>query len=95
MVGGDFTEDQWILGRMPYRPQKDLHLFALWSERLDPAGLVCESLFQDRRGRWVPEADAFEWTPFARVTERCAKSMRILLTERLSLEEIWQQVRPG
>ena len=83
------------LGRMPYRPQKDLHLFALWGEQVDPAGCVCTSLFQDRRGRWVPEADAFEWTPFGRVPERCAKSMRILLMERLSLEAIWQQVRPA
>jgi len=80
------------LGRMAYRPGKDLHLFAAWSERVDPNTLVCSSRFQDRHGRLVPEADAFEWTPFERVPERCAKNMTKVLMEKMSLDELWQKV---
>jgi 8-oxo-dGTP pyrophosphatase MutT (NUDIX family) len=80
------------LGRMAYRPGKDLHLFAAWSERVDPNTLVCSSRFQDRRGRLVPEADAFEWTPFERVPERCAKNMTKVLMEKMSLDQIWRNV---
>ena len=78
------------LGRMAYRPHKDLHLFALRSERLDLAACVCTSQFRDRHGRLVPEADAFEWTPFDRVPERCAKSMTRVLTVERPLDEVWR-----
>lgn len=80
------------LGRMAYRPGKDLHLFVVWSERVDPNTLVCSSRFQDRRGRLVPEADAFEWTPFENVPERCAKNMAKVLMEKVSLDELWRKV---
>jgi 8-oxo-dGTP pyrophosphatase MutT (NUDIX family) len=81
------------LGRLAYRPGKDLHLFAAWSERIDPGTLVCSSQFVDRRGSLVPEADAFEWTPFERVPQRCAKNMVKVLTQTLSLEALWQRLR--
>jgi 8-oxo-dGTP pyrophosphatase MutT (NUDIX family) len=76
------------LGRFPYRPVKDLHLFATLAARFDPADCRCTSCFRDRFGRLVPEADAFEWTPFARVAQRCAKSMTAVLTQRLSLDDV-------
>jgi hypothetical protein len=37
--------------------------------------------------------DAFEWTPFERVGQRCAKNMKKVLTERLSLDELWRRVK--
>jgi 8-oxo-dGTP pyrophosphatase MutT (NUDIX family) len=81
------------LARLPYRPGKDLHLFATWSERIDLSTCVCSSQFRDRRGNLVPEVDAFEWTPFERVGQRCAKNMKKVLTERLSLDELWRRVK--
>jgi 8-oxo-dGTP pyrophosphatase MutT (NUDIX family) len=76
------------LGRRAYRPDKDLHLFACLIDRVDPKALVCRSRFVDRRGHEQPEADAFEWTPFERVGERCAKRMAALLTREMSLPEL-------
>ena len=83
------------LGRFAYLPGKDLHLFAAWSERVDPGACVCTSQFRDRRGRLAPEVDAFEWTPFERVAQRCAKSMTAVLTSKLSLDSLWQSLRPA
>ena len=47
------------------------------------------------QGRWrlVPEADAFEWVPFARLPERCAKSMFTLLDTRLALPDLLARLR--
>jgi ADP-ribose pyrophosphatase YjhB (NUDIX family) len=81
------------LGRFAYRPAKDLHLFATWMERIDLSACVCTSQFQSRFGKMVPEVDAYEWTPFVRVPQRCAKNMTKVLTQTLSLEEVWQRVR--
>lgn len=83
------------VGRFSYRPGKDLHLFAAWSERLDLGACLCASRFRDRHGRLVPEVDAFEWTPFNRVPQRCAKNMTAVLTGKLSLDALWQGLRPA
>ncbi len=83
------------LGRFAYRTDKDLHLFAAWSERVDLRACVCASQFRDRRGHLVPEVDAFEWTSFERVPRRCAKSMTTVLTSKLSLDELWRSSRPA
>ena len=80
------------LGRFAYRPQKDLHLFATLSERFDPATCHCTSHFRDRFGRMVPEADAFEWTPFEAIAERCAKSMTAVLSGPVSLREVLERL---
>ncbi len=80
------------LGLMAYRPGKQLHLFAGWAERFELDALECTSVFRDPRGRLVPEADAFEWTPFERIAQRCAMRMRRVLLETLSLEALWQRV---
>jgi 8-oxo-dGTP pyrophosphatase MutT (NUDIX family) len=81
------------LGRFAYRPAKDLHLFAALVEGVDTADLRCSSYFRDVWGRRRPEMDAFEWTAFARVSRRCARRMGELLTQRLSLPELLQQLR--
>jgi len=39
--------------------------------------------------------DAYEWTPFGRVPQRCDKSMTIVLTTRLSLDALWLGLRPA
>ena len=83
------------LGKLAYRPGKDLHLFAAWSERIDLSACVCTSQFRDRRGRLVPEADAFEWTPFDRVPQRCAKNMTKVLTQKVPLQELWTRMSAG
>ena len=73
------------LGRMTYRPRKDLHLFAVLTERLDTASCHCDSRYSDTWGRDRPEMDDFEWTRFDRVHRRCARHMGEVLTQHLSL----------
>ncbi len=86
------AEDLWSVGTFPYRPGKDLSLHAVLSERFDPARCVCTSMFEDRFGRSRPEMDAFRWTPFDEVGERCAKSMAVVLTTRVSLAAILERL---
>ena len=87
--GQDLTGRHLLdLGRMAYRPRKDLHLFALLSERFDPASCHCDSHYADHWGRDKPEMDCFEWTPFERVHRRCARHMVEVLTDRLSLPSV-------
>ena len=81
------------LGRMAYRPRKDLHLFALISERFDAATCHCDSHYTDHWGRGRPEMDDFEWTPFDRVHRRCARHMIEVLTERLSLPALLDRLQ--
>ena len=81
-----------LLGRFAYRPQKDLHLFATLAEWFDPATCRCTSQFRDRFGRMVPEADAFEWTPFEAVAQRCAKSMTAVLSGPVSLRDVLERL---
>lgn len=84
--GLDFTGRNMLdLGRMAYRPRKDLHLFALLSPRFDAASCHCESHYTDHWGGNRPEMDGFEWTPFERVHRRCARHMGEVLTQKLSL----------
>ena len=52
-------EDLWTVGTFPYRRDKDLSLYAVLGERVDPARCVCTSMFEDRFGRSRPEMDAF------------------------------------
>ncbi len=80
------------LGRFGYRPDKDLHLFATLLDRVDTDRLVCTSCFRDARGRLRPEVDAFEWTPFERVGERCARRMAGVLSNAVSLPELLRRL---
>lgn len=83
------------LGRLPYRPNKDLHLFATLTPRFDAAQCVCDSHFRDGWGRERPEMDGFEWTPFARVPRRCARHLGALLTQTLSLPALLRRLQDG
>ncbi|MBI5257190.1 MAG: NUDIX hydrolase [Burkholderiales bacterium] len=81
------------LGRLRYRPDKALHLFAVLSERFDAAGCHCHSHFVDGWGRRRPEMDGFEWTPFTRVHRRVGRHMATLLTQTLSLPTVLAQLQ--
>lgn len=76
------------LGRFAYRPDKDLSLHAALIERIDTGECACSTFFVDRRGRRLPEMDAFRWVAFADVAGLCAKSMATVLTTRLSLPDV-------
>jgi 8-oxo-dGTP pyrophosphatase MutT (NUDIX family) len=81
------------LGRLPYRPRKDLHLFAIRLARIDPGRLTCESRFTDSRGERQPEMDGFGWFPFAQVAARATPRMAAVLTQRLSLPELLRRLQ--
>ena len=83
------------LGRMPYRPRKDLHLFATLSERFDAGLCHCDSHYVDHWGRDRPEMDDFEWTAFERVHRRCARHMAEVLGSRLSLPGLLARLQAG
>lgn len=85
VFGGDELLD---LGRFAYRPAKDLHLFAALIARDAAQELHCRSHFVDWLGRRQPEMDAFAWTPFDRVAQRCARRLAALLTRTLSLPQL-------
>ncbi len=92
--GLDFTGRSLLdLGRMAYRPRKDLHLFAVLSERFDAAGCRCTSRYEDPWGRSRPEMDGFEWVRFDRVQRRCARHMGQVLTETVSLPGLLAQLQ--
>lgn len=92
--GLDFSDRPLLdLGRMGYRPRKDLHLFALLTERFDTAGCHCDSHYADTWGRDRPEMDGFEWTRFDRVHRRCARHMAEVLTQKLSLPALLEQLQ--
>jgi 8-oxo-dGTP pyrophosphatase MutT (NUDIX family) len=81
------------LGHFGYRPSKDLHLYAALRERFDPRQCHCSSHFTDLWGRRRPEMDAYEWIAFERVPRRCARRMAEVLTQRLSLPKLLQQLQ--
>jgi 8-oxo-dGTP pyrophosphatase MutT (NUDIX family) len=82
------------LGRHEYTGKKDLHLFALLSDRIDPALLHCDSFFLERAsGRPLPEMDGYGWFPFDRIAELCTAKLAALLTTRLDLEAIVDTLR--
>jgi 8-oxo-dGTP pyrophosphatase MutT (NUDIX family) len=81
------------LGRLPYRPRKDLHLFAALTPRLDPATLHCQSRFSDRRGQQWPEMDGFGWFPFDLAPLRVSPRMAVVLSQRLDLHDLLQRLQ--
>lgn len=92
--GLDFSGHALLdLGRMAYRPRKDLHLFAVLTERFDAAACHCDSHYSDSWGRDRPEMDGFEWTRFDRVHRRCARHMAEVLTQKLSLPALLAQLQ--
>ena len=81
------------LGLFAYRPDKDLSLHAILIDRIDPARCVCSSFFVDRWGRRRLEMDAFRWAAFDEVPALCARSMAIVLTQKLSLADVLAGLR--
>jgi 8-oxo-dGTP pyrophosphatase MutT (NUDIX family) len=81
------------LGRLDYRPKKDLHLFATLMPRFDVARLRCESHFsQWGTGRRLPEMDGYDWVGFERVGERCTAKMAAVLCGRLDLVQVLERL---
>jgi 8-oxo-dGTP pyrophosphatase MutT (NUDIX family) len=77
------------LGRLNYRPKKDLHLFATLMPRFDLTPLRCESQFsQYATGRRLPEMDGYDWVRFERVAELCTPKMTAVLHGRLNLQRV-------
>jgi 8-oxo-dGTP pyrophosphatase MutT (NUDIX family) len=82
------------LGRLDYRPKKDLHLFAARLPRIDTTRLVCDSRFADRAsGRPLPEMDGFGWFAFARVPDLCTPRLAAVLCQRLDLAQLLARLR--
>jgi len=81
------------LGRFDYRPKKDLHLFATLMPRFDVAQLSCESHFsQLATGARLPEMDGYDWFGFERIGELCTAKMAAVLTGRLNLQRVQQDL---
>lgn len=76
------------LGRLAYRPRKDLHLFAARLPRLDPRLLHCESRFDDLRGARLPEMDGYAWVGFDRVAAHCTPRLAAVLCGQLELPRL-------
>jgi len=82
------------LGRMAYRPKKDLHLFATLLPRVAPASLSCESLFCERgSGARFPEMDGYAWVAFDDVAAHCTPRMAAVLTQRLDLARVLRRLQ--
>jgi 8-oxo-dGTP pyrophosphatase MutT (NUDIX family) len=85
-------ESLFEIGRFTYRRGKDLHLFALLSQRRPLATFSCTTLFRDRQGRMRPEFDAFAWVSFDQIAVRCAPSMAAVLNQLISLPAVFGQL---
>lgn len=81
------------LGRLPYRPRKDLHLFAVLLPRIDPATLVCEARFDDGRGHRLPEMDGFGWFRFDLAPLRVGPRLAVVLSQRLDLHDLLHRLQ--
>jgi 8-oxo-dGTP pyrophosphatase MutT (NUDIX family) len=87
------TGDLLELGRLAYRPRKDLHLFAARLPRIDPATLACESQFSQSDGRRAPEMDGFGWFAFTRVPALVTPRLATVLCERLDLAQVLRRLQ--
>jgi len=82
------------LGRLPYRPRKDLHLFGARVSRIDPATLRCTSHFTDAgSGLRRPEMDGFGWFAFSRLRDHCTRKLADVLCERIDLPALLARLR--
>ena len=69
--------------------EKDLHLFAVVTEPVDPQSLSCHSHFLERGStRMLPEMDGFGWFAFDRVAELCTARMAEVLQRHVDLDAI-------
>ncbi len=82
------------LGRVDYRPKKDLHLFAALMPRFDLAQLFCDSRFsQWDTGQRLPEMDGYAWVGFERIGTLCTPKMAAVLTGRMDLQRVLEDLR--
>jgi 8-oxo-dGTP pyrophosphatase MutT (NUDIX family) len=82
------------LGRLAYRQRKDLHLFATFLPRIDPATLHCESQFSDGAcGARRPEMDGYGWFDFERIPALCSAKLAVVLCWRLDLRQLASRLR--
>jgi 8-oxo-dGTP pyrophosphatase MutT (NUDIX family) len=82
------------LGRLDYRPRRDLHLFATLMPRVDPRRLTCESHFTEHSGgRQMPEMDGFDWFAFEQIGALCTPKLAAVLCGRLDLERVLERLR--
>ena len=72
------------LGRHPYLPRKDLHLFRLdLPEALDLKACGCSTYVQrGEEGERYPETDAYAWVPPEQVFTKVGKSLMAYLVAR-------------
>nr|WP_311526627.1 NUDIX domain-containing protein [uncultured Ralstonia sp.] len=79
------------LGRIPYRRDKELHLFAARLRRADVAldTLTCTSMFNSyHTGRLIPEMDAYRWATADEVPRYASQSLTRLFAQSLTLASI-------
>jgi 8-oxo-dGTP pyrophosphatase MutT (NUDIX family) len=79
------------LGRIPYRRDKELHLFAARLRRADVAldTLACTSMFNSyHTGRLIPEMDAYRWATAEEVPRYASQSLTRLFAQTLTLASI-------
>lgn len=68
------------IGRHAFSERKQLHLYAVRTERFDITQLSCESQFsQAWSGKRLPEMDGFGWFDFERAPGLCTPKMGRLL----------------
>jgi 8-oxo-dGTP pyrophosphatase MutT (NUDIX family) len=81
-TGLQLTPDALLeVGRFSYLRGKDLELFAVVVEGLDPAACVCTSSFRDASAMEHSEFDAFRWVPWNELPRLCGRSLALLLAQ--------------
>lgn len=83
------------LGAYPYRPEKDLHLFATYlpKGKVDLNKCVCSTHFvEPKTGQPCPETDAFAWIRPSRIQDFCSKSLYRLFATKLSLYTLHEEL---
>lgn len=86
------------LGVVPYRSDKDLHLFAvrMSSAEVNIEQCVCSSMFPSYRNhRPIPEMDAFLWVEPAAVAGYASGSLARLFAGRISLAALHDRLAPA
>lgn len=82
------------LGRMAYRREKDLHLFAVVVAQSEVllSQCKCTSFYaHPRTGKLLPEISEYKWVPFKEIAQYAARNMTRVLTEGLNLPRLLQE----
>ncbi|MGM3275697.1 NUDIX domain-containing protein [Ralstonia sp. 24A2] len=84
------------LGRVPFRRDKELHLFATRLHRAEVVldTLTCTSMFNSyHTGRLIPEMDAYRWATADVVSQHASQSLARLFAQTLTLASIDARLR--